>query len=113
VNPVDRIQPSQLAMLLLASRESLPRARARDQQADLAGSQLKQRVLQRIIDTDPDSKDFAAILEEIIEEIGEPTGPTRAIARIIIEEWTSAMENPELIRWLIDQAAQTTQDDRR
>ena len=110
---VDRIRPSQLATVLLVAGESSPRARARDQKADLAGSQLKQRVLRRVVELDPEPANFFATLECIIEEFGEPTGPTRAMARLIAEEWDSTSDHPRLTHWLLDQAVQTNQDPQR
>ena len=107
------MRPSQLATLLLASGESLPRQRARDQHADLAGSQLKQRVLQRIIELDPEADELLAMLDQIIGEIGEPSGPTRAVARLIADEWKSANQNPQLTSWLLDQSVQAERDDPR
>lgn len=113
IEPRDYIRPSQLATLLLASGESVPRVRARDQQADMAGSQLKQRVLRRIIELDPEPADFRATLESIIAEFGEPTGPTRALARVIVEEWLSTSDHPPLSHWLLEQAIHTNRDSRR
>ena len=107
------MRPSQLATLLLASGESLPRQRARDQQADLAGSRLKQRVLQRIVELDPECGGLPAALEQIIDEIGEPTGPTRAVARLVADEWNTANQNSQLTAWLLDQAVQAEGDERR
>src|SRR5688572_19007397 len=101
---MDRIRPSQFATLLLASGESLPRLRARDQQADLAGSQLKQRILSRVMELDPDPDNFPATLEAIVEEFGEPSGPTRAVVRLVAEEWMDASAHPQLSVWLLDQA---------
>lgn len=97
-------RPRQLAVLLLASGESLPRQRARDQQADRAGSQLKQRVLRRIIEMDPDPDNLLQALEQIVTEFGEPTGPTRAMAQLVFEEFVAACENTRLTAWLLDEA---------
>ena len=107
------IRPAQFATLLLGSGESLPRARARDQQADLAGSRLKQQVLRRVIELDPEPTDFHVILDAIIAEIGEPTGPTRAMARLIVEEWISTNPHPSLTEWLLQQAVQSNSKPRQ
>ena len=98
--------PRQLAVLLLASGESLPRQRARDQQADVTGSELKQRVLQRLIELDPEAEELLGTLEKIIIELGEPTGPTRAIARMISEDFAALCNNPQLAEWLVTSAVQ-------
>jgi hypothetical protein len=104
------IRPAQWAALLLASGDLLPRKRARDQQADLAGSQLKQRFLRRIIELDPEPDDWLATLNQLIQEFGEPTGPSRAIARGLAEEWNSSNQDSRLTEWLLDQAVQRHED---
>jgi hypothetical protein len=42
------LRPKDMALLLLASGDLLPRQRARDQQADLSGSALKSRILNEL-----------------------------------------------------------------
>src|SRR5438270_4314184 len=81
------LRPRDLALLLLASGDLLPRQRARDQQADRAGLALKGRVLDRLAALDPEPEAVEATLLQIVDEIGPPTGPTRAIALHIHEEW--------------------------
>ena len=100
----DVVRPKQLGLLLLASGESLPRQRARDQRPDLAGSRLKQHVLRRLIDLDPEPNDIVSALESIVVESGEPTGPTRAMAQVIAEEYIAIRDHPQLTAWLLDQA---------
>ncbi len=101
------MRPFQLAVLLLASGDLLPRQRARDQQADLAGGQLKQRILQRLVELDPDLDQLTGALDQIVGEIGEPVGPTRAVARQVAEELVEMKRNPRLMAWLIDQARES------
>ena len=97
--------PRDLATMLLASGDLLPRQRARDQQADIAGGTIKRRVLERLAEIDPEPEDLGATLERIVQEIGQPAGPTRAIASGIHEEFEAARQKPELLAWLIEQAA--------
>ncbi len=85
-----RLRPRDLATLLLASGDLLPRQRARDQQADLAGNELKRRAPTRVIGPGP--------------EAGAP-GPARAIAREFAEEFEAATRTPQLVEWLLDRAA--------
>ena len=99
------LRPRNWAALVLASGELLPRQRARDQQADLAGNELNRRVLVRIMELDPDPADLAVVLDRIIRELGGPAGPTRAIARSVIEEFSVTCRTPELVAWLLAQAA--------
>jgi hypothetical protein len=112
-DPTECPRPSQLATVLLASGESLPRLRARDQQADVKGSQLKQRILRRIIDLDPEPATFLETLESIIEELGPPSGPTRALARVIADEWVCSADHPQLSQWLLQRALERAEDVQR
>jgi hypothetical protein len=99
------LRPRDLATLVLASGDALPRQRARDQQADLAGSELMHRVLTRLVELDPEAQELPVALEQIVCELGEPTGPARAIALVFQQEFASAAANPDLVVWLIERAA--------
>jgi hypothetical protein len=102
------LRPKDLADLLLASGDMLPRQRARDQQADRAGMTLKQDILARLSALDPDPDQLDAALEEIITAIGEPTGPTRGVCLNIRYDWDAACQSPEFVRWLLGEAIQTS-----
>jgi hypothetical protein len=103
------IRPKDLALFLLASGETLPRRRARDQQADITGLELKRRVLNLLIAIDPEPDELEATLAQIIEELGPPHGPTRAICTIIRDDWEAATLTPELTEWLLDQALRASE----
>jgi hypothetical protein len=103
-------RPRDLALLLLASGDFLPRQRARDQRPDLAGMELKRRLLDRLAAVDPEPGDLDTALAAIIAEFGSPIGPTRAIALSVRDEWQAACGAPEWVRHLIDEAARTTQE---
>ncbi|HEU5102810.1 MAG TPA: hypothetical protein VFU22_27500 [Roseiflexaceae bacterium] len=98
------LRPSDLALFLLASGEMLPRKRARDQQADLAGLELKRRILDMLVSSDPEPEQLDAALMGIVAELGPPTGPTRAICGTIRDEWDAAALEPGFAEWLIEQA---------
>jgi hypothetical protein len=98
------LRPRDLAVLLLASGELSPRQRARDQQADHAGGSLKRRVLSEVIVRDPNAPDLEAALLAIVDEVGPPTGPTRAVALSFLEEWRIAMASPGWVQHLLDDA---------
>lgn len=98
------MRPKDLALFLLASGETAPRKRARDQQADIAGLELKRRVLNLLVAADPEPEDLALALAEIVEALGSPHGPTRAICAIIRDEWELAAVEPGFVEWLLDQA---------
>jgi hypothetical protein len=93
-----------MALFLLASGEMLPRKRARDQQADLAGLELKRRILDMLVSIDPEPEELEAALIGIVGELGPPTGPTRAICGTIRDEWDAAAFEPGFANWLIEQA---------
>jgi hypothetical protein len=100
----DLLRPRDLALLLLASGDLLPRQRARDQQADRVGLDLARRILDRLAALDPEPADLEAVLARIIEEFGPPFGPTRAIAAAVRDDWQAACAAPEWVAQLIGQA---------
>ncbi|MCG8350671.1 MAG: hypothetical protein MI924_23120 [Chloroflexales bacterium] len=97
-------RPSEIALLLLASGDLLPRQRARDQQSDLSGNELKRQLLNSLVLHDPEPDQLEAALEEIIAELGPPTGPTRGVAMAVMEDWRAACESPAFVEWLLEQA---------
>src|SRR5262245_9869671 len=100
------LRPKDMALLLLASGDLLPRQRARDQQADISGSALKARILNELVLLDPEPADMAAALAQIIALLGAPSGPTRAVAVSILGEWQPACASPQFLEWLLDPAGQ-------
>jgi hypothetical protein len=102
--PAEPLRPRDLAQLLLASGDLLPRQRARDQQADLAGLALKKRVLEELCAIDPEPEELEAALFQIVAKLGPPTGPTRALALSIREEWQAACTAPEWTAHLLHEA---------
>jgi hypothetical protein len=103
------LQPRDLALLLLASRDLRPRQRARDQKADTAGLDLKRRVLERLAALDPEPTEVEAVLLRITQELGPPHGPTRAIATSIRDDWQAACLSPE---WVTQLLAEAVADDK-
>ena len=65
-------RPRDLALLLLAAGGEPPRQRARDQQADRAGAEIRRRVLDRLAALDPEPEDFEATLARIVAEFEVP-----------------------------------------
>jgi hypothetical protein len=100
----DPLRPRDFALLLLAGGDTLPRQRARDQQADRAGMDLKRRVLNELVARDPDSDEMEAVLMEIVEELGPPTGPTRTMAALVLDEYGMALVVPSWVPHLVDEA---------
>ncbi len=107
------LRPRDLALLMLASGDLRPRQRARDQQADRAGLDLKRRILDRIAALDPEPEGLEAALLCIVEEFGPPTGPTRAIALTVREEWQAACLAPEWVAQLLGEAVRGSEDKER
>jgi hypothetical protein len=102
--PSESRRPRDLALLLLASGDEPPRDRARDQRADVLGLDLRRRVLDLVAAIDPEPDALAECLASIVLEIGEPTGPTRAIASTVHRDWQSALMAPEFWPWLVAEA---------
>ncbi len=103
-SPDHSLRPRDFALLLLASPEMTPRQRARDQQADLAGLELKRRVLNALVEHDPEPSELEAALMNLVVALGPPTGPTRAIALALAEEWHAVATNPDGLAYLLSQA---------
>src|SRR5947209_489185 len=91
------LRPKNLAILLLASGDMSPRQRVRDQKADLTGMGLKRRVLEAVCELDPDPADLELTLMQIVDDVGPPTGPTRSIAAVFLEEWRTACASSEWV----------------
>src|SRR5437764_2849903 len=98
------LRPRDFAVLLLGSGDVLPRQRARDQQADRAGLELKRRVLEALVGNDPEPDEMEAALLAIVEDLGPPSGPPRAIALAIFEDWRSAAQTPGWVEHLLNEA---------
>jgi hypothetical protein len=107
------LRPRDLALLLLASGDLRPRLRARDQEADRTGLELKCSVLDRLAALDPEPEELDATLMRIVDEIGAPTGPSRAVAQSFQEDWQAAVAAPEWVAHLLSEAAQHSQEDER
>jgi hypothetical protein len=107
------LRPRDLALLLLASGDTAPRQRARDQQADLAGLDLRRRLLNALLALDPEPDDLEAALLQIVEELGPPTGPTRSLALAFHEEWRTAVSTPEWVTHLLGEAVRPPQTEGR
>jgi len=107
---MDPLRPADFALLLLSSGDVMPRQRARDQQADRAGLELKRQVLNALVAKDPETEEMEAALLAIVEEMGPPTGPTRAIALTLLDEWRMANATPEWLAHLLGEAVRSTGD---
>jgi hypothetical protein len=111
VNP-SMMRPRDLALLLLATSNEPPRARARDQQADRAGGALRRRVLDRLVLEDPEPEVLEAALAAIVAAFGEPSGPTRGVCSMIRQEWAESRLAPGYWTWLLSEAVAQGDRDR-
>lgn len=111
--PAEPTRPRDLAVLMLAAGELSPRQRARDQQADRAGGDLKRRVLAEVVALDPDGSEVEAALMRIVEEFGPPTGPTRSVALSFLEEWRMAAAAPGWVAHLLGEAVRPPEPEGR
>jgi hypothetical protein len=100
------MRPRDLALLLLSSGELLPRQRLRSQSPDAAGLQLKRRLLQRLAELDPEPSDLELALARLIDELGPPAGPVRALAIGFRDDWRGLASNPGWLEQLRAEAAQ-------
>lgn len=107
--PESRPRPGDLARILLAGSGGPPRARARDQQADLAGEALRKEVLNRLVVLDPEPDALDATLLEIVAALGDPTGPTRAIGLSFRDEWEMVVASPGYWSFLLQTALEGDQ----
>lgn len=101
--PPSSPRPKDLALLLL-SANGPPRLRARDQRADVLGGEIRAAVLDRLVAIDPEPEALAATLSEVIEALGEPSGPTRAACVHFLQEWADSLTTPGYWPWLLNEA---------
>ncbi|HLW65555.1 MAG TPA: hypothetical protein VKS79_09570 [Gemmataceae bacterium] len=101
---MNELRPRDLAIMLLASGDLLPRQRARDQQADRAGLDLKRRLLDHMAAVDPEPDAIDTALAEFIESLGPPSGPARGLALEFREEWQAACAVPAWTAHLLQEA---------
>jgi hypothetical protein len=110
--PAEPLRPRDLALLLLASGDLRPRKRARDQQADMAGLQLKRQMLDRLAALDPEPAELEAALARIVGEMGPATGPARGVALTVRDEFRAACTTPAWVAHLLAEALQESSADR-
>lgn len=83
----------------LAAAEGRRRRRKRDTTADAIGLELKRSLLERAIAADPEPDDFEAWLLE--QTLSAPaSGPVRAVALQIFDEYQLAARDPAFAAWL-------------
>ena len=99
------MRPRDFALLLLNSGDLLPRQRLRNQTPDTIGLELKRRLLQALADLDPEPGKLEETLMRLVDELGPPTGPVRALALSFRDEWQALPANPQWIEHLQTEAS--------
>jgi len=99
------LRPADVCRALLAALEAAEgrrRSRKRDQTPDAFGLAVKRLLLQRVVEDDPPPDRFEAWLLEYPSSCAAPeqTGPARAMARAVFEEWQLAHSLGEFRQWL-------------
>ena len=103
-DPIEPVRPRDFALLLLSSGSAPPRQRARDQQGDRLGLDLERRVLSELVAIDPEAADLEAALMTIVEGMGQPSGPARALALALLEGWRAASSSEAWLAHLLGEA---------
>jgi hypothetical protein len=98
------MRPRDLALLLLSSEELRPRKRMRSQYPDIAGMELKRSLLQAVVDLDPEPEQLDEALDRLINELGPPPGPIRALAIGFRDDWRGLPSNPSWLEQLREEA---------
>jgi hypothetical protein len=98
-------RPAEMCRALLAALEAAEgrrRRRKRDQTPDAFGLAIKRALLERVVQQDPAPDAFEAWLLDYPLTCPSPelTGPARAMARAVFDDWRLAIASPEFRRWL-------------
>ena len=90
--------------------EGRRKRRKRDTTPDTLGMEVKRALLDAVIADDPDPEAFEAWLFARVQETGDLTGATRAMALELRDEWEFALASAGFRAWL---AAGAPSDDTR
>ena len=108
-----RLRPgefSRLALEALAASEGRRRRRKRDQTPDAMGLAIKRSLYERAVLDDPEPGAFEPWL--VAQALAAPaSGPVRAVAAQIFEEYQLAALDPSFSRWLQDGAPSADSDE--
>jgi hypothetical protein len=108
------MRPRELALLQLSSEEVQSRRRMRGQMPDRIGLELKQLLLRKVADLDPQPEELDAALARIIDDFGPPSGPIRALALSFRDDWQDLRAHPETVGLLFNQTVRSDEGgDRR
>ena len=96
------VRPGEFCQFLLRTleaSEAQTRRRKRDQTPDHIGLALRRVLLEHVVAIDPDEDQFEqALLERVLAS--EASGPLRAMAILIMNEYRFSATQPRLVEWL-------------
>ena len=110
---MDQLRPARICAQLLQALDASDGRRARRKRnttPDAVGQSIKRELLERAVADDPDPEEFDVWLLEQCQTAGAATGPVRAMARDVLDEWRGAVGIGDFRAWL---AAGAPSDDRR
>lgn len=87
-------------LLALDASEGRRRRRARDTTPDVIGLGLERDLAQRVVRDDPSPETFEAWLVARCDDAGPSSGPLRAVALHLLEEWRLARASPAFRAWI-------------
>ena len=99
---MDTLRPARVCTALLAAlhaSEGRSRARKRDQTPDSVGLAIRRDLLERAARDDPAPDAFEQWLLDHVEASTDP-GATRAIARMVLDDWRLAHRMESFAAWL-------------
>jgi hypothetical protein len=76
----------------------------RSQYPDIAGMELKRKLLERLTELDPEPGNLEVTLARLVEELGPPPGPIRALAIGFRDDWRGLASNPNWLEQLREEA---------
>ncbi len=107
-----RIDPQEFCLLLKQVDRRPPRM-SRDLEPDFIGIDLKQRILDAVIEAAPEPDDFERVLLESAAALDIPAGSARGICSDIMLEWGMAHASPHFLPWLREEAARPPEPRRK
>ena len=96
-------RPADVARSLLRALEASEgrrKRRMRDTTPDAIGQSLERDLLLRVAADDPEPEAFEAWLFDHCREAGLASGPLRAVAGKVLDEWRLAHASPDFRAWL-------------
>ena len=97
------LRPAAVCRALLAAldaSEGRRRRRKRDTTPDAIGLEIKRQLLEAAVREDPEPEWFEGWLLARAVSVGAASGPIRAMAVAVLNEWRLAGQSPDFSAWL-------------